>query len=425
MPDLSSPILRILTVCLALLATLIGPADTLAQGIAEPGPATGVTTLRVQTPDYELDAQGLRVPGYGTNSIPGAPVLPIWSTFVELPPAGEPVVTVEGDTTEALRYPGALPAVPVPQPPAPNPLGVLADLDQAADVRTMDQPDPTIYNADAFYPASVVEAGAVQWQGGRRLLPLRVFPFQYNPVAGTLRYYADLRVTVRVQGTGDGVRGQRSGDRSLETINPAALPQTAGGALRIRTGARGLYGLTYDALVTVDPAVATADPATFAVSTFAVSPLDAKVAIQIIDKNGNGQFESGDLLVFYAEPYTGRYDTQNVYWFTYGGTGSPRMGTRSVTPAPDAPVITEITQTLHIEPNVDYRSTYHRPKEADHWFDTQLYSTSDAPVVRNYGLALDDAVTGAPRQVALRAGARRRRPGRGPRSVHADPAQRQ
>ena len=61
-------------------------------------------------------------------------------------------------------------------------------------------------------------------------------------------------------------------------------------------------------------------------------------------------------------------------------------------------------------PNVDYRSTYHRPKEADHWFDTQLYTTSDTPIVRNYDLALDDAVTGAPRQVTLpRAGARRRR----------------
>ena len=121
MPDLSSSILRIMTVCLALLAMLIGPADTLAQGIVAPGPATGVTTLRVQTPGYELDDQGLRVPGYGTNSIPGAPALPIWSTIVELPPTGEPVVTVEGDMTEALSYHGALPAAPVPQPPSPEP----------------------------------------------------------------------------------------------------------------------------------------------------------------------------------------------------------------------------------------------------------------------------------------------------------------
>ena len=80
-------------------------------------------------------------------------------------------------------------------------------------------------------------------------------------------------------------------------------------------------------------------------------------------------------MVFYAEPYTGRYHTHNVYWFTYGGTGSPRMGTGGV-PRPGPPVITEITQTLHVESNVDYRSAYRRPKETDHWFDTQIYPTA-------------------------------------------------
>ena len=100
------------------------------------------------------------------------------------------------------------------------------------------------------------------------------------------------------------------------------MPQTAGaGALRIRTSGRGLYRLDRDTLVNLDAAIATADPA-----TFAVSYLGAPVDIQVIDKNSNGQFESGDLLVFYAEPYTGRYQTQNVYWFTHGGTGSPRIG---------------------------------------------------------------------------------------------------
>ena len=308
-------------------------------------------------------------------------------------------------------YRGPLPAAPVPEPPAPNPLGLLADMDQAADVRTVDRPDPAIYAADAFYPASVVEAGAVQWQGGRRLLPLRVFPFQYNPVAGTLRYYADLRVTVSVQESGDrsqgtGDRSQGTGDRSQGTgdgsqgaVNPAALPQTAGaGALRIRTGGRGLYRLDRDVLVGLDAAIATADPA-----TFAVSYLGAPVDIRMIDKNGNGQFESGDLLVFYAEPYTGRYQTQNVYWFTYGGTGSPRMGTRTVTPAGSEPLLTEITQTLHIENNLDYRSTYKRAKDADHWFDSTVYpSTSTSIITRTYDLALDDALPTGARQVNLR-----------------------
>jgi hypothetical protein len=425
--DLKSPIGKALTLGLALLVALVSPAGVLAQAPTSDAqaPMSGVMTLRVQTPAYELNARGLRVPGYGANSDPGAPALPFWSTTVELPPAGEPVVAVADGAFELLSLAAPLPAAPVPLPPDPDPLGLTVAVDRTAEVRTADRPDAAIYRADAFYPRSVVQAGAAQWQGGRRLLPLRVFPFQYNPVAGTLRYYADLRVTVRVQETGDGGqgtgdrgrgtsvrgqasgdrgqasgdRGQTSGDRGQGAANPAALPQAGGGSLRIRTGARGLYGLTYDALVAADPAIATADPATFAV-TYLGSPVD----IQVTDQDTNGQFESGDRVIFYAEPYTGRYQTDNVYWFTYGGTGSPRMGTRGVTPTGTEPVVTEIVQTQHLETNVDYRNAYHRPKEADHWFDTQLYPTSGTPTVtRNYTLALDDALTAAPRQVGLAA----------------------
>jgi hypothetical protein len=45
-----------------------------------------------------------------------------------------------------------------------------------------DRLDPAIYGVDAFYPAAPVVVGAEQWQRGRRLLALRVFPFQVNPV---------------------------------------------------------------------------------------------------------------------------------------------------------------------------------------------------------------------------------------------------
>ncbi|QLQ07991.1 MAG: hypothetical protein HZY76_19685 [Anaerolineae bacterium] len=52
--------------------------------------------------------------------------------------------------------------------------------------------------------------------------------------------------------------------------------------------------------------------------------------------------------------------------------------------------MTIITQTLHVEVDVDYRSLYNRPATADHWFDTALYPTNPTPVVRTYNLALDD-----------------------------------
>lgn len=62
----------------------------------------------------------------------------------------------------------------------------------------MDQPDPAIYTVNAFYPASPVIAGEPVQQGNRRVLPVRVFPFQYNPVTHQLRYHPDLRIAVRL-----------------------------------------------------------------------------------------------------------------------------------------------------------------------------------------------------------------------------------
>ena len=196
-------------------------------------------------------------------------------------------------------------------------------------------------------------------------------------MAKTLRYYPDVRVTVRVgdggQGSEDrsqgaGVRRQESGNRGQGTGSTATEVATtnASGALRIRTTGREMVRLTYDALVAVDAGVATAD-----LTTFAVSYLGAAVDIRLIEAVA-GKFKSGDSIVFYAEPYQGRYQTNNVYWFTYGGAGSAIMATRTVKPDPDAQAVTEITRTLHLENNRIYVSTIARPRDVDHWFDSQV-----------------------------------------------------
>ena len=118
--------------------------------------------------------------------------------------------------------------------------------------------------------------------------------------------------------------------------------------------------LTYDALVAADPAVAAADPAAFAV-TYLGQPADIRLI-----QAAAGAFAPGDSVVFYAEPYEGRYLNHNVYWFTWGesGSGRGRMALRTVTPDPAAPVVTEITRTLHIERDLRYMSTIGRPKDS-------------------------------------------------------------
>ncbi len=126
-----------------------------------------------------------------------------------------------------------------------------------------------------------------------------------------------------------------------------------------------------------------------------MSYLGQPIAVEVTG-NGNNRFEPGELVIFYAEPYQGRYQTSNVYWFTYGGAAGPRMTTRSVTPTGTEPLVTTITQTLHVEFDRQYRSDYARPKEADHWFDLPLSvdsATTTVVAATTYDLALDDALT--------------------------------
>ncbi|MFN2168736.1 MAG: hypothetical protein ACK2U9_21085 [Anaerolineae bacterium] len=335
--------------------------------------------LHVETPDFRLDGGGLSVPDYGVNAVPGAPALPVWSTLVTLPPDGEWSLSFQSQGERSLQAKGAIPAVPVPSLDLNGPINWLDRTDLPAEVPLKDAPDPDIYQRSAFYPETAVVAGPVQWQRGQRLLPVRVFPFQLNPVTGELLYRPDLTVTIHVE-AGEPKAAQAPADPSSNT------PEEIDGALRINTGDRGLYRLTHADLQAAGVPLATTDP-----DTFALFYLGEPVDIQVVGGD-DGHFDPGDLVIFYAEPYQGRYMTHNVYRFTYGGsTNGDRMESRAVTPTGNEPLVTTATQTVHVEFDRDYRSVYNLPSDADHWFDTVLFANVVNPTVtRTYDL---DAVS--------------------------------
>ncbi len=371
-------------VCVALIVVLLVAGMPATSSVyAEPSGSSQADDieLRVQTPTYELDAQGVRVPGYGVNDAPGMPLLPIWGTTVELPPSGTWRITVSTPGTRVLTVPAVLPAVPVPDMPPAPPEGWNPENGPTA-VPVANRPDPQVYATNGFYPQSPVVSGSEQWQRGQRLLALRVFPFQYNPVAGILRYHPDVRITIRI------TPGETAQPEQTNPVALPGLPDDANGALRIYTAARGVYRLTYDDLITAGVPVTSTNPATFAM-TYLGDPIHIRVTGE-----DDGQFDPGDLVIFYAEPYQGRYMSRNVYWFNYGGSPGERMSARTVTPTGSEPVVTQVTQTAHVEFDRDYRSLYNRPMTADHFFDTQLYANASTPTVtRAYDLSLDDAIT--------------------------------
>jgi hypothetical protein len=326
--------------------------------------------LRVETPEYRWDETGLHVPGYATLERPGAPALPMWSTVVELPSTGQWRLKVEAGETVALALARPLPAVPVPQPNLDGPTPWQDRADLPAQVALVDQPDPAIYDQDAFYPTQPVEAGPEQWQRGRRLLLVRAFPFQFNPVSGELRYYPSLRIAVTV----DGTNGPDQRFETTESLQSGAAQEEVDGALRIDTAQRGLHRLTYQDMQAASVPLATLDPATIAMS-YQNQPVDIQVT-----GAADGRFDPGDLVIFYALPYEGRFMAHNVYQLTYGGNvAGQRMATRTVTPNAGDPLVTTMARTVRVERNLDYRSLYDLPTEADRWFDRALFVNANVP----------------------------------------------
>ncbi len=89
-------------------------------------------------------------------------------------------------------------------------------------------------------------------------------------------------------------------------------------------------------------------------------PQLTEVAI-IVNDGGDGQFDSGDHILFYAEGpdrwvtvdqtrffQNNAYDDKNVYWLTIGGTGL-RMAAEDVTPTAGDTTISTFERSIHIE----------------------------------------------------------------------------
>ncbi len=359
---------------------------------------TGPLVAQVRTPDYRLTDEGVEVPGYALHSVPGAPSLPLRGFTFELPLTGEWELTFESTDSRILSERVSVAAAPVPDLDLNGPVAPQDQETWPTSVPVVDRPDPSIYTVDAFYPASPVLAGEPVRHGNQRILPVRVFPFQYNPVTRQLRYHPDLLVRIQVQRGGEGPTP--AAPLAGDFYDPTVLP--GDGVLRIHTNERGLYRLTYDELSAAGVPVG---PGGTHPDTFAVYHKGQQIDIQVTGA-GDGSFDQGDLVIFYAVPYDGgRFQNYNVYQFVYGSeVVAQRIATRAVMATTIPTTTSVITQTLHVEVDRDYRSLYPRASYEDHFFDTQLYVNATTPALtRSYDLALSNPITATDKIVQITA----------------------
>lgn len=360
----------------------------------------GHTYSRLQLPD---------LPGLGQ---PGHPELPLYSTLIGLPPTGAAtlrIVDIERDTIRLAQPP--LPA-PVPQPVSLSPADIDPGSVRGGPVQRL--PDPTVYTNDAFYPETVATLGHPQLIRDRRVAALTIHPLRVNPVSREMEVIRFLRLEISfTQPAAPTLSPQQASSdpfaQSLAAtllnpeavswtaphtnqVNEAALTaQAAGAAVKIKVDQAGLYALTYTALQNAGLPLNTLDPRTLKLSH---GYPRQEIAIRV-EGQADGVFNSGDRLLFYAEPQFSRYVDYDVYFLSYGGANGLRMTTRSGSPT-GLPAGTA-WRTAQAELNQFYDPLY-PARDGDHWYWAKLAQPDQT--AGSYPIQLTSPLTTGP-QAAL------------------------
>ncbi len=154
--------------------------------------------LEITSPAPELQDQDsgqvVRMRGYGSVTVPGAPELPVRGYQVLLPPDTDlNTVNIRVLRVEQREVPGTFDIAPAP------PMLAVDSKSQVywGDSKSIrDGRDMGIYGVNALFPASVIEIDSVGRYRQWKLVRIRFTPVQYNPV--TKRLYHTMHVVFSV-----------------------------------------------------------------------------------------------------------------------------------------------------------------------------------------------------------------------------------
>ncbi|OLD64403.1 MAG: hypothetical protein AUI47_06175 [Acidobacteria bacterium 13_1_40CM_2_68_5] len=301
-----------------------------------------------------------RVVGFGHNSRPGEPMLPIKVLLVAIPEGATPALRVLSARAEAL---GPFDVAPVPTLRVPerleHPRG--ASRRDAASVRPAgpgsiqeyDEDsvrDEKIYGRDADFPAAPVRLGRTGYLREQRYVEVLYSPLVFNSARKWARFFPDVQVEILF---GDAIAGAivrpsrpdplfeeiyrqslvnyeqgklfrvgpgeavgtmsaapRIGGTDLASAGgsqPAGTASAAAGRYKLSVSQAGVYRLDYTYLQTNAPDLLQVDPGTLALSAEGV---EIPISIQAAGGGSgelDGRFDTGDFLEFYGRPKSGPF----------------------------------------------------------------------------------------------------------------------
>ncbi len=259
-----------------------------------------------------------------TFNDPAKPSLPLAATSIGVPIGAEFVLRIVEIQKETL--PGTYWI-------EPSPSYVMGDQDlEAGSVVYVRDPE-TYARAEAF-PGVVVELGKAAKLRDQRILPIRIYPFQYMPLTRTLEVIKSVRFEVEFRyPQGQPMPNLSQSEILAEENNPfeaiyqssllnyeeaksfrafepaAELPmqglsvESSPDRYKITVTEDGIYQLTYESLQAAGMAVTSVNP-----QTFSMTNQGRPVAIYVHNSDGNpAKFSPGEYVLFFGERFDGTY----------------------------------------------------------------------------------------------------------------------
>lgn len=408
----------LVVICLLIQA---GPGSILARGEAVvEGNAAAVQHLTLSdtglsftfnTPQTTPDSAGwLTLPGLDARTtIPGAPSVPYYSTYIVLPPNASATITVvaDGVSEQTVSAISPVPTALLPEG-GDEVMLVTREVDEIAAA------DPVLYHTDALYPAQLYDLSAPMYLRDVRLVQLSLYPLQYNPAQALLVRSTQLHVTVTFSGADfSQLRPAPSyQDNHLTTLAAMALngsqaqtwrslPQELSGgptvlpvgqtAYKLAVNQNGIHEISYANLGL---------SGSYSPSNIQMVYDGQPVAFEFINRGGAATFDSAnDAVRFYGWAFDGsrhdqQYVTDNIFWLWLTGSATNITSTTNPTGLPAA---ASFPESITAEQNNRFTSTFVPEElwfynETDAWY-WDLWTKSSTPITKTYTIDTPNPIT--------------------------------
>ncbi len=276
----------------------------------------------------------IEVPGAILTASPGQIQLPIVSTLIGVPPEAEVTLEILEDKPQRLQ--GNFNLAQAPYPAQIDDINATERWDYAQEISL---PDTEINSISSNPVARIAEEA---WIRDMRVVRIEYTPFQYNASNGILTWHPNVKAKLQFK-TPFGISANQltenrdPGNSPFDTILQTSLlnyeqaknwrslavstniqttPPDTGPRYRIAIQEDGIYELTYNDLLAVNPAVAGFD-----LARMQMTSQGEDIAIYV-KNGGDGSFEPGDSIIFYGQRFYGDqladlYQDENMWWRTF------------------------------------------------------------------------------------------------------------